>query len=88
MACVITMMPEELFKDLPDQAFLVATTDSSIYSNMQPSMRFDMSSVMSGDEWAKIAEVESPRGMGIAGMITEPYWFCQKMESYLDKLLK
>lgn len=86
---VVAILDKEAFNgvELPNQAFVMATTTTNVMTGMQPSMRLDMNHLIDADKWCTEQTGRGSKGMGISGIITSPVWFCQKVGNFLKGLV-
>jgi hypothetical protein len=75
------------------QAFVMATTTTSPYTRMNPTITLEITSKMSAKEYVVGARkstgdenIEHTKGMGISGILHGPYWFIRKFRTVIEQM--
>ena len=75
------------------QAFVMATTTTSPYTRMNPTITLEITSKMSAKEYVEGARrangdksIEHTEGMGITGVLQGPYWFIRKFRTVVEQM--
>lgn len=96
-AIVVTVIDTEEF-GLPEEfrkndSFIIANTGASVYTNFNPTMIFDMSTLQSPESYLKSLNNDSEddcrdmvKGNSIGGIVTEPLWWIKKFKSVFDMM--
>ena len=72
---LITVVDSEQVKDLPNESFVMSTTQSSIYTNMNPCITLNKSETFQN--------TEVTQGNSISGILTAPVWFVRTVRDAL-----
>lgn len=84
---LVTVLPIGLFKNVPNQGYVIGTTSKSIYTNMNPAINMDISKIYTADEFCKmVGKNIELKGMGIAGIVTDGPWFCQSKSNPYESI--
>ena len=79
-------------KDDENDVFVMATTESSIYSGNNPAITLDNPHKQTSKDYVKIISeckgvfAEDTIGLGMGGVFTGPYWFIKKSKSILEQM--
>lgn len=74
-AVVVTVLDADQLKDIPDESFVVANTQSSIYSGMNPCITLNKHETFQNEE--------ATRGNSFDGILTSPLWAIRKVKDAL-----
>jgi hypothetical protein len=84
---------ESVGMESESQAFVMATTTTSPYTRMNPSITLEITSKMSAHEYVEgvrkstgDGSIEHTEGMGISGVLHGPYWFIRKFRTIIEQM--
>ena len=91
---VVTVVNAESLglSDSDSTGFFVATTSTSVYSGLNPTMTFNKRTKISTKKYSELLskkageEIEDTKGQGINLILRGPYWFIKKTQSILEMM--